>query len=445
MVACPSLPLPSEGRAPETLERDYFACLNLLLARGHIPGQRLDGDVMGVLLYLLKQGPGHCEFIARHAWKSPVVIGGLAKRFSWSERKARYVVSRLKRLHVDGVPLLRMRVVAPLDSPVPWAPDRARRGPNLWGYELAATELRALLERAEQRERLERHQAAQERARRRALAAVSAPLPKRRPEPCAVREDDPRVLQVDRAWEALKMPDGTSGRGRSLERDGRRTVAARLAAGWSLEELLCVVAGAGVDEELRASKKRLPWAYAFGSVGGLMQRYAAAGRVVFAKAAPPAVSAVTWVQNPAPTLVDRSGVMNHGSLKTTTAQGARAPAAQRRVPPAPEGPAPSAPRSHVALPPHAPAMRAPSASAPKTPRAPPGKHGGREEQGAHHARVSSAAGVLAFLDRGGTPLPRPRSSWSERMRLVCPGCGLRTLGDDGKCGACGARKDPAAE
>jgi hypothetical protein len=416
MVAC--APLLEEQPRYSDEEHDYFWCHRELSRHGRIPGVRLDGDEMTFLLHLLSKGPGYAAFRVN-----------TARRFGRQPRTVSSWHAKLRAITIGGVPLLATYVAAGLNRPMPW--DRARRPtrhPNLHGYRVAARELRALLEQAIDDERRERIRSDIARAQARAAARASAPLPAPKPAegPAPSSQD---VDAVRAAWNALDLPTGKSGRGQVVDVPEERTIVARLRAGWTLDVLLAVVAGAGVDPFLRAGRARNPFAYAFAAFGGGMERLAAAGRVALATGAKrptsPPSDVRTSLQDPARTLVVGSHAVKHGSLKTATA-GSGENGAPSRARAAESGTAPAAPSSHHAAtrredgPPAAGNLVASRPPAPAASRSPSGPEpprparelGGRGEQSARHARSeppSSRAGdVVSLLERLHPELRRPR-------------------------------------
>lgn len=318
------------GRRDDDLQRVYFDAHRELSRRGSIPGVRLDADTVLFLLHVLSKGPGYAAYRRN-----------TARRFNVKERTVSSWHARLRAVELGGKPLLTTGcgngLGSPLNAPMPWDPSRRpSRHPNLHGYRVAAAELLERLEEAAAGERQERVRTAAERARRRRVAELGAPLPRAKEPETPVSDAD--VQAVEAAWNALRMPPGTTGRGATVTRAEHRTIAARLRGGWSRDELLSVVAGAGADASLRSGSKRSPFEYAFAAFGGIMQRFAAEGRRLAASVGS------TSLQNPARTLVVGSHAIKNGSLKTATAERQR-PQPAPREPGGESGTAPEAPSS----------------------------------------------------------------------------------------------------
>lgn len=60
------------------------------------------------------------------------------------------------------------------------------------------------------------------------------------------------------------------------------------------------------------------------------------------------------------------------------------------------------------------------------------------------ALPSGTLGGQPGKERDDSELADPElAEWRRRLEGVCPGCGLRTIGHDDRCSACGARREPA--
>lgn len=431
MVAAPSLLL-EQAQDPRTRFRHAYFLLGQV---GHVPGETLsrrDLDVLGHLLSMYAKYNG--TFAAYRAT--------IAERLRMSVRSVSGAFASLRRVRLEGLPLLETPIVAPLHTEAPWGVEVHA---NLHGYLVAVEPLIRALEGAERtsfRPRTPTPEVGKGEAvrllRRRRHGPPAPPL--------EVTEADPVVAELAAKWDALGLrnADGTPSRCGVPE---RRTLAKRLRERWSADELEHVILGAGASPQLRSSA-RVPFALAFGRPK-TTQGLASLGRAVQARGVAAGKDARTSLQDPASTLDPGSVCETHSPLSPLSQSLEGAPLARSG------GTAPAAPGSHVE--PAPPARRSPSGT-------PPPSRGERTTNEGEHApyqrrRVVVHIAALPPADwldrignvvpigraRGAPPATSPprRETLEERLRLVCPGCGLRSIGPDGRCSSCGARKGPS--
>jgi len=292
----------AKDRATATASRGedgniYQRCVFDLLARGHVPGVKLDHFAWRLLLFLLGQGP---DYIAKRKT--------LAQKLDTNETTVKVALGRLRDAKVaPGVALLESELKVPLNSRLPWRPG-SKANANLNGYRVAAEALLARLRDVDAQERRKAESVQRRPARVDPAGRPTAPKSVRTsglnpartlsgsmdglittppPPPSTTRAartgegrgkavKNPITLEIRAVaddWRSLAL-------GPALGERELQALANRAAEGRSLDELRQAVRGASHPEQapwLRSDRCRKPFAVVFADVASV-GRFAAYGR-----------------------------------------------------------------------------------------------------------------------------------------------------------------------